>query len=359
MPRQDGLLIRVKRFLCAASARWAEGRGVSDDQDDRRYEAVMDNPLLGNLPEGKRRELALAAEIIRDGYAEKLKFSTAEKRRTGKVVMILLFGSYARDEWVDDPDGQYFSDFDILVVVNNELLTEDEFTLPIDDRLRHEKRIRTDVSCIFHTLEEVNNYLREGRYFFTDIYNEHIPLWELPETKTGGGRKHRLRTPGKPEPIPAYEIAQDHYSLWKQRAEERLFHAKTGVEKGWYNSAAFDLHQAAEFSYGLFLLVRTSYIRKNHKLTVLSSLAAEHDKRFQDIWPMVKPFKGYFRKLDEAYVLARYSSKYEVTKEQIAWMLERVEALYKLATTAARDHLEVLKAEADKARADKDGDSQR
>jgi hypothetical protein len=35
-----------------------------------------------------------------------------------------LFGSYARGDWVEDPVGRYFSDYDLLVVVNHDDLTD-------------------------------------------------------------------------------------------------------------------------------------------------------------------------------------------------------------------------------------------
>jgi uncharacterized protein len=36
--------------------------------------------------------------------------------------MVILFGSFARGDWVEDPENLYFSDFDILVVVATEEL---------------------------------------------------------------------------------------------------------------------------------------------------------------------------------------------------------------------------------------------
>jgi len=35
----------------------------------------------------------------------------------GKLLKIILFGSYARGDWVDDSVGRYLSDYDLLVVV--------------------------------------------------------------------------------------------------------------------------------------------------------------------------------------------------------------------------------------------------
>src|SRR3546814_6103685 len=45
-------------------------------------------------------------------------------RRNGRILKVILFGSYARGDWVEAPQdaNQYRSDYDILVIVNqNEL----------------------------------------------------------------------------------------------------------------------------------------------------------------------------------------------------------------------------------------------
>ena len=60
------------------------------------------------LPENKRNDLGNAVRLIREEF---------------EVDMIILFGSYARDEWVEElgEDEFYYkyqSDFDILVVAD-------------------------------------------------------------------------------------------------------------------------------------------------------------------------------------------------------------------------------------------------
>jgi predicted nucleotidyltransferase len=39
---------------------------------------------------------------------------TAMIRESAPVAMVILFGSHARGNWVDDPANRYMSDFDIL-----------------------------------------------------------------------------------------------------------------------------------------------------------------------------------------------------------------------------------------------------
>ena len=138
---------------------------------------------LDHLPEAKRRELEHVVELIRERFARAIKHRTMERFRNGKILKIILFGSYARGDWVEDPVGRYFSDFDLLVVVTHEDLTDvPEFWAATEDKLLEElsegKALRTPVSLIYHSLDDVNEKLTLGRYFFIDILREGITLFE-------------------------------------------------------------------------------------------------------------------------------------------------------------------------------------
>lgn len=127
---------------------------------------------LDHLNEGKRRELDFVVGVLREGFARALKHRTQSRFRAGKLLKIILFGSYARGDWVDDPVGRYFSDYDLLVVVNHEDLTEiGEFWAATEDRLLDElasgTRLRTPVSLVYHSIEDVNEKLSLGRYFLS------------------------------------------------------------------------------------------------------------------------------------------------------------------------------------------------
>ena len=71
---------------------------------------------LDHLPEAKRRELAHVVEVIREGFAFAIARRTMPDLRGGKLLKVVLFGSYARGDWVEDPVGRYFSDYDLLVI---------------------------------------------------------------------------------------------------------------------------------------------------------------------------------------------------------------------------------------------------
>src|SRR5690242_13468168 len=201
---------------------------------------------LDHLPEAKRSELAHGVKIIRDGFADAISRRTQPRFRNGKILKIILFGSYARGDWVDDPVGRYFSDFDLLVVVSHEdLIDVPEFWLKTEDRLLAElsegKQLRTPVSLIYHSLEDVNEKLRLGRYFFIDILKEGVLLFEEPE--------YTFAEPQPLTPRQALEETRSFFEEWFESAARRYELAIDAFNKGYLKEAAFDLHQVTERLY--------------------------------------------------------------------------------------------------------------
>ena len=89
-----------------------------------RESGVHMNTSLDHLPEGKRAELAHVVEIVREGFAFAIARRSQPHLRDAQLLKIIVCGSYARGDWVEDPVGRYFSDYDLLVVVNHEDLTD-------------------------------------------------------------------------------------------------------------------------------------------------------------------------------------------------------------------------------------------
>ena len=79
---------------------------------------------LDHLPERKRRDLERIVEILFAEFEDATAISTQNWKKQGRILKVILYGSYARGDWVADPVGGYYSDYDILVVVNHERLTD-------------------------------------------------------------------------------------------------------------------------------------------------------------------------------------------------------------------------------------------
>ncbi len=292
------------------------------------------------LPQGKQDELAFVVRTIRNGFS----FATSRRNqphlKTAKLLKIILFGSYARGDWVEDPTGRYFSDYDLLIVVNHEALTDwDEYWDKIDRRLiaanSAGRDLRTPHSLIVHSLDDVDEQLRLGRYFFMDILRDGILLSDDGNVA--------FAEPQPLSPAQALDETRRYFDSWFTTASEFVDNYQFNLDQGRHNNAAFQLHQAAERAYHCLLLVRTLYSPKTHKLGKLREAAEDLDKRFRDVWSTaLKSERRCFALLVDAYVKARYSPEYRITKDQLDWLGARVAMLLDLVEQASRDRLEVL-----------------
>jgi predicted nucleotidyltransferase/HEPN domain-containing protein len=277
---------------------------------------------LDHLPAAKRHELAFVVDCLRKGFAFAIARRTMPKLRGGKLLKIILFGSYARGDWVEDPIGRYFSDYDLLVVVDREELTDvPEFWAKTEERLLEElasgKNLRTPVSLIYHSLDDVNEKLRLGRYFFMDIVRDGILLFEEPG--------HPFAEPKPLSPAEALRETQDYFEEWFESAVDFLQSADDARSRGKSKLAAFLLHQAAERFYHCLFLVRTLYSPKTHNLNQLRQLAEAMEPRLKEVWPRSTKFeRRCYELLRDAYVKARYSRQYRISDEQLAWLASRV-----------------------------------
>lgn len=291
---------------------------------------------LDHLPAGKRRDLARVVEILFAEFEDATRLATQGWKKQGRILKIVLFGSYARGDWVEDPKGGYYSDYDILVVVNDERLTDVvEYWSKADDHLMRAvtiaKAISAPVNFIVHSLADVNDQLARGRPFFVDLVRDGIALYEL--------EGHPFDPPKPLTPEAQREEAQRYFEQWFESAEEFLIHGKDAAQRGWYKKAAFELHQAAERFYHCVLLVLTLYSPKSHKLNFLRSQAESHDLRLIEAWPRDTKFgQRCFELLRQAYVNARYSPHYKITAEELEWIAARVEVLQSLVKSVSDEH---------------------
>lgn len=283
---------------------------------------------LDHLPAAKRHELEAVVRILFDEFEDALAGRKAPHRKAGRILKIILFGSYARGDWVADPVGGYFSDYDLLVVVNHDELADvTEYWRQADDHLLREKtvsgRIRTPVNFIVHSLTDVNAQLRRGRPFFVDIAMDGIALYEAPD--------HPFDQPKRLPPDVSLTEAKQNFEEWFNSVPPFTRGAAYAQADGDLRKAAFDLHQAAERLYHCTLLVLTLYSPKSHKLNILRSQAESIAPSLIEAWPRDTRFaQRSFELLRRAYVDARYSPHYKITDEELTWLVERVTILQTL-----------------------------
>jgi len=304
---------------------------------------------LDHLPGAKQRELERVVRILFEEFADATAIATSEWKKQARILKVILYGSYARGGWVDEPHTAkgYQSDYDLLIIVNHEKLTDRaEFWSTAEDRLNRElaitKTLKTPVNFIVHTLGEVNDGLSQGRYFFIDIARDGIALYESEATD--------LPEPQPKTPRQALAMAREYFEEWLPSGSRKQELAEEAQKRGYEKDAAFLFHQATESFYHCVLLTCSFYTPHIHNLGFLRTQAERIDPRLIETWPRgSKAERARFEKLKDAYVKARYSKHYRITEDELAWLAERVEALGQVVETICLERIEELERSANAA----------
>lgn len=295
---------------------------------------------VDHLPAVQQGELERVQHVLMEEFAEAIAKATTPSRKNGKILKIILFGSYARHDWVDEPENGYQSDFDLLVIVNHDDLTDiAHYWYVAEDRILRDGDIARPVNIIVHSLDEVNQSLKRGEYFWVDIARDGIILYELP--------CHPLATPMPLTPADAYQMAQAYFDEWLRKVDSSIKGAQFYIGEQEFKDAAFTLHQATERAYICFLLVRTLYFPRSHNIKFLRSLAEDSEPQLIDAWPRdTRVDRRRFQLLKRAYVEARYSTAYEISVEELNAILACVRALRDIVEQVSRKRLKELRAAA-------------
>ena len=280
------------------------------------------NIKLAHLPESKQQQLQRASAIIQE---------------IANPDMIILFGSYARGDWVEElgPDEFYFkyqSDFDLLVVTETERqATRTESNNILDGRLRRE--VKTPVSLIAHDIDFINRRLKKSQYFFLDIKREGICLY------TSG--RFALAEPKELTAEERRKLAQEDFDYYFKSSEGFFASHEFNLGRDELSIAAFQLHQATERLYSMILLVFTRYKPSTHDLKKLSQRVASIEPEFLKAFPQsTDDERECFDLLRKAYVHARYKPSYRITKDQLLWLADRVSHLQQLAGELCRKKID-------------------
>jgi len=297
---------------------------------------------IDHLPQVQQDELARVVQILMGEFELAISRATQPSRRNGKIYKIVLFGSYARKDWVDERENGYQSDFDLLIVVSHADLTEiADYWYVAEDKILRDETIGRPVNVIVHSIDEVNQALKRGEYFWVDIVRDGIALYELPQ--------HELAAPMPASPQDAFQTAAAYFDEWLPAVDRSLATAETQATRGldvlgWRKDAAFSLHQATERAYACFLLVRTLYFPRSHNIRFLRSLAEDNEPRLIEAWPRANKLdRRRFELLKRAYVEARYSASYEISSADLEALTGSVRQLRDIVEAVSRERLEELR----------------
>jgi HEPN domain-containing protein/predicted nucleotidyltransferase len=263
---------------------------------------------------------------------------TERIREAVRPEMIILFGSYARGDWVVDhyTEGgvfyEYISDYDILVVGPPLGDADEDGAHKRDEKveIRIEAALpKSRASVIVHDIKYLNSRLEEGHYFFTDVVKEGVLLYD-----SGNYELAKARDLSNAE---RKKIAEQDFEHWFESASKFYETFREQVDKGWLKEPAFMLHQATERFYTALLLVHTGYRPKTHDLKKLDARSAAQVPDVIRVFPRVTPEEiERFKRLKKAYVGARYKKDYEITREDLEYLGDRVRELRRLVEESCR-----------------------
>ena len=255
--------------------------------------------------------------------------------------MIILYGSYATGKYVEFDTRiefgirtTYMSDYDILVVTSgakdkdvgqkldnieaiyykNQSITDILFVAdsgspePLTNRSSERQ---TPVQFINEDIKKLNRDISDGRYFYSQIKEEGIILYDSGRYKLGRRRKLRYEE--------ITRQAEEYFAEKYKNAEEFFDNAKYNYSKGAYKMSSFMLHQTFE---NLFYAVRLVYTLENNKMHNLVKLLASVRKYSEEFENTFFPGKSdddmrLFNLVKSAYVEARYNPGFAVTKKDV------------------------------------------
>ncbi len=264
--------------------------------------------------------------------------------------MIILYGSYARNTYVDyDQRIEYgirtcfMSDYDILVVTNTRFqrhVISHILSKATDNYYKGMNRNEsTTVQFIDESIDDLNKAIDKNRYFYTDIKREGIMLYNSGRYKLARRRKQNYRE--------IKELAEEYYNERFERGNEFLLGAIFYNEQGLHKMASFNLHQACENYYNSIILTFTLYSPKEHSLIKLSARAKTHSLESSKAFPRnTEEEKRLFDLLQDAYVQARYSLHFRITQEDIEALIPKVELLRDIARQCCEERIKVYGAKA-------------
>lgn len=269
------------------------------------------------LPERKQRDLRELAALIRDEVKD--------------VVMIILYGSYAANTYVERDERRdygvrtiYMSDYDLLVVTKRRL-GERESTVEARIRERFaagkndENLPRPQI--INESISKLNDALTMGRYFYVEIVAKGIMLYDSGECQ--------LATPGELDYAEIKKMAEEYYGDKFSDGLDFFKGANFYYQEENYHMTAFMLHQATESFLKTIPLVYILYGYKEHDLQFLIEKCKPYTLELAKVFPCdTDEEKRLFDLLRRAYLEARYNKKnFIVTKADIDALVPKIELL--------------------------------
>ncbi|MCX4302335.1 MAG: HEPN domain-containing protein [Alistipes sp.] len=280
------------------------------------------------LPPRKRQDLQQLVALIRENIKQ--------------VEMIVLFGSYAKNKYVDydqrvefGTPTYYMSDYD-LVILTRKPIGAVEYSLyeKIKDRFFENKNrpFHTHPQFVNYGIDDFNYALTKAHYFETEIKRDGIILYD-----SGAYKLARRR---KLDYTEIRDRAQKYFDDKFGRALSFLMDAPHPTNRKDYKQASFYLHQSAENFLRTIPMVFILYGHKSHDLSELMNAAKKHTTDIFKAFPRdTEEEKRLFDLLQRAYIESRYNPDFEITKEDIDALIPKIEQLRDIVEKVCRERI--------------------
>ena len=192
--------------------------------------------------------------------------------------MIVLFGSHARGDWVDDAETGYRSDYDLLVVVETAEAAEDHALWARVEAAARAIAAASPVTVIVHDFRELIQQIRRGQFFFAELWEQGVVLYDA--------KRFTLATPKGGTGAERKALVEEYFDQWFTSANEFFAMYEFACSRKSNNVAAFQLHQATERYLTTALLVFVGHKPHTHDIETLGKLAAVEHPLLSEPFPM-------------------------------------------------------------------------
>lgn len=280
------------------------------------------------LPPRKRQDLQQLTALIRE--------------QVKHVEMIVLFGSYAKNKYVDydqrvefGTPTYYMSDYDIAILTRKPIgAVESSLYEKIKDKFFENKNrpFHTHPQFVNYGIDDFNYALSKAHYFETEIKRDGVILYDSGTYKLARRRKldyTEIRDR-------AQKYFDDKFSKGTNFLEDTLFNLK----KNRFVHSSFHLHQSVENLLRVIPMVFILYGHKSHDLSELMNAAKKHTTDIFKVFPRdTAEEKRLFDLLQRAYIESRYNPDFEITKEDIDALIPKVEQLRDIVEKVCRERI--------------------
>lgn len=274
----------------------------------------MINKTISILKENKQQEITNILKIILELWKSYI-----------KPEMVILFGDYIRDnntinnivrEW--DQIVDYKTVIQILVITKKPTQEKNmRLSREITSKIKCNRNITSLVNIIIEDIFSFNQAVKESRYFYLDILNEWILLYD--------SEKYKIKDTKKLNELERKQIQKEDFEAWFSIASEFHIDYINAFERKSYKMAIFYLHQSTELFITCYLLVKTWYKPKTHDIDILYSKLKEQTTSFNYWFDLERKNDiNCFEILRGAYINSRYKKAYSIKLKDLLFLANKV-----------------------------------